>query len=106
MEVPHVHIKRVQCFARGVDGDWEAICPDLDIAVQGESFEHVRRLLNDSVETYIADVLQEAPRERARLLNRRAPLHVRLGLALGFLVHSLRRDGDDYRAGFDLPCPA
>ena len=37
------------CYAFGQDGEWEALCRDLDIAVQGGSFEQVdgylRRLL-------------------------------------------------------------
>ena len=33
--------RMVRCYAKGHTGDWEAICLDLDIAVQGESFEDV-----------------------------------------------------------------
>ena len=34
--------KSLRCYAEGRDGSWEAICLDLDIAVQGGSFEGVQ----------------------------------------------------------------
>ena len=38
-------MKRLLCFAEGKEGDWEGICVDLDIAVQGASFNEVCELL-------------------------------------------------------------
>jgi len=38
-------MRRLLCFAQGTDGDWDAACPDLDIAVQGRSCEEVYDLL-------------------------------------------------------------
>lgn len=100
--------KRVQCFARGVPGDWEATCVDLDIAVQGRSFEEVKSLLDEAVHSYVEDACAEDPETARALLNRRAPLPVRVRLAGSYLVHLLtRKDGDrEYKAGFDLPCHA
>ena len=100
---------RVQCFAHGVPGDWEAVCVDLDIAVQGSSFEEVRDLLDEAVHTYVQDALAEDSKRARALLNRRAPIGLRLRLAASYLAHLIfsRRDSDrEYQAGFDLPCHA
>jgi len=50
----------VLCLARGRPGDWEAICLDFDIAVQGESFEQVENLLMTSVRAYVEDAMKES----------------------------------------------
>lgn len=79
----------VQCYAHGRDGDWEAICVDFDIAVQGESFDQVRQILNEAIATYVEDVFAESPETRRRLLKRRSPWHVRLTLALRVSFYNL-----------------
>ena len=103
-------MRRVHCFAKGVPGDWEGICIDFDIAVQGKSFDEVRTLLDEAVHSYVIDACAEEPSTARRLLNRKAPLSVRLGLAASYLAHivsSSNHDGDrEYKAGFDLPCHA
>jgi hypothetical protein len=98
---------RVQCFARGRPGDWEAMCVDLDISVQGSSFEEVKALLDQAVAGFVRDAQEEDERNAARLLRRRAPFHVRWKLAFQYLIHTLTTSPeDDCRAGFDLYCPA
>lgn len=99
------------CFARGSAATgWEAICVDLDIAVEGQTFEDAKRSLELAVCTYVADAGSEAPDDRARLLNRRAPFHVRLNCWVSLAWHVLasrkRGEAGDLRAGFDLACPA
>lgn len=101
--------RRVQCFAHGRPGDWEAVCVDLDIAVQGASFDEVRWSLNAAVETYVADARAGDEASALRLLSRRAPLTTRIRLAASYLAHIvLANDGDnrEFQAGFDLPCHA
>lgn len=95
-------------YAHGDASGWEAICVDLDIAVQGRSLDEVRGLLAEAVETYVEDAQREAPAAAKRLLNRRAPWSVRVKFALLFLAHILShgRPGREQRAGFDIPCPA
>lgn len=97
------------CVAEGSDQrGWEAICLDLDIAVQGSSFEEVRGLLKQAVGSYIEDALKESAADRERLLGRRAPLLVRLHyisrLALSALL-GRNRDGD-LHGSFQVPCRA
>jgi hypothetical protein len=99
--------KRLLCFARGRANEWEAICLDFDLAVQGRSFDEVRDLLMESVTTYVEDVAKEDSRTADRLLNRRAPLHVRTHYLLGWILHVLGgRHGSELQANFEIPCRA
>jgi hypothetical protein len=96
------------CYAEGQEDTWQAICVDLDIAVQGTSLEQVYLSLNQAIGTYIKDAVAESPSDRERLLARRAPLLVRWGYAFRVLMHNLFRGGDggDRQALFELACPA
>lgn len=100
----------VWCFAHGRPGDWEAMCVDLDIAVQGTSFDDVKNQLDSAVRSYVEDAMAEDAGTRQRLLARQAPLHVRLQCWATLFWHAvLGRSANsdrEYRAGFDLPCPA
>lgn len=78
--------RHLRCYARGHGGQWEAICLDLDIAISGRSLHEVRTLLNEAVRTYFEDVSKEAPDQRRRLLNRRAPLLTRLSIQAEFAI--------------------
>ncbi len=40
--------KVLRCYAEGRNGEWEAICLDLDIAVQEKSFEDAFHALTDN----------------------------------------------------------
>jgi predicted RNase H-like HicB family nuclease len=102
--LPH---KSLRCYAEGSDGDWEAICLDLDIAVQGSSFEEVFTSLQDAISLYLKSVTDLQPEERRTLLHRPAPLSVRFK----FLTHALRglfadSNGDRQRHQFTMPLAA
>ncbi len=98
-------VRTVRCYAKGRDGDWEAICLDLDIAVQGGSFEEVFRALNEAIALHLEAVVALPESERGPLLERPAPLSVRLQF-LGYAIRSLftRRDGDSCHHQFTVPC--
>jgi hypothetical protein len=70
--------RELLCVAREGAERWEAICLDLDLAVQGRSFDEVRALLEKTVNTYVEDAKAEAEPARSQLLARCVPLHVRL----------------------------
>ncbi len=72
----------ITCYAWGRPGSWEAICADFDLAVQGVSLEEVRSELNDAVETYRSYIAELPEAERGRLLKRKAPLGLRIKLAV------------------------
>src|SRR3979490_3332714 len=98
--------RELLCVARG-DGEWwEAICLDLDLAVQGRSFDEVRALLEEAVNTYVEDANAEAEPARSQLLARRVPLHVRLLWAWPFFKASLygRPPGGDSATLLPVVC--
>lgn len=68
----------IRCYAVGREGDWEAVCLDFCLAVQGESFEEVRARLNESIEGYLEYVETLPEAEQRAFLRRRAPLSQRL----------------------------
>ncbi len=97
----------LHCYAEGRQGEWEAICLDLDIAVQGHSFEDVYDSLKRAIALYLetGDALPE--RERAGLLDRPAPLAVRwkfFARAAQFLVRDSRNG--KYQHQFTIPAAA
>ena len=75
-------MRKLTCYAWGKPGDWEALCVDLDIATQGESFEEVREDLRLAIEDFL-DYAAELPEaNRNFLLRHRVPLGERLHLML------------------------
>ena len=96
------------CVARARGEIWEANCLDLDIAVQGDSLSDVKEQISRAVETYFEDARKEEEPDRSALLNRRAPLRVRLAWLWPFIVKALfdrNRDGDS-TIGFQVECRA
>jgi hypothetical protein len=99
--------RTLRCYAEGRNGDWEAICLDLDIAVQGGSFQEVFSSLRDAISLYLESVADLPLEERRALLNRPAPFPVRFK----FLTHALRglfpdSDVDRQRHQFTMPLAA
>lgn len=96
------------CFARGHEGSWEGVCLDLDIAVQGESFEEVQNLLQEAILEYCHAAREEEDQAAAaRLLNRAAPWRVRLLWTWRVLASSWRKTPQqDISASFPVACAA
>ena len=100
--------RHLRCYIHGKGTTWEAICIDLDIAVQGSSMQEVKNLLGEAISSYVADACKEDPETAERLLSRRAPFWVRAKLGLNLLTYSLasqRRNGD-HSSHFEMPCRA
>ena len=96
--------KTLHCCADGRDGDWEAICLDLDVAAQGRSFEEVFDGLMEAISLYLQTVADLRSEERPSLLHRPVPFMVRLK----FLAQAVRglfpdNDGDRQHYQFTLP---
>ena len=78
-------------YAWGHGSDWEAICVDFDIAVQGHSLEEVQRELRDAVDTFL-DYAGDLPvEEREHLLSRKSPWGLRLRLEAAYRSFQLMR---------------
>lgn len=98
--------RTLTCYAIGGKDGWEAICVDLDLAVQGRSFYEVYATLNAAIRDYINSASNESPEQAKRLLSRTAPWHVRVRLAGAFLWAWLRGRHNGETAGFLVACEA
>jgi len=100
-------MKPLLCFAHGQGDQWEAICLDLDLAVQGRSYQEVYEGLSRAVGAYVEDALKEKPDVARRLLRRKAPWHIRAGYILEFTLSTLFPNKDEeQRHGYTMPCAA
>jgi hypothetical protein len=72
--------RTLHCYASGRDGDWEAICLDLDIAVQGCSFDEVAGSLREAVALYFETITSLPKEQQGHLLHRSAPLGIARGV--------------------------
>jgi len=68
---------------------WQAICLDLDLAVQGNTCRETQDLMKDMISSYLETISTYSKEERKRMLNRKAPLWVRLAWAYKFFVYSV-----------------
>ncbi len=98
--------KRLLCYAEGHGEAWEAFCLDLDLAVQGRSFEEVYRSLSAAIRDYVEAALKEDRATAERLLNRKAPLLERLRFYRRYVGSILRSHKDEETHGFTIPSPA
>ena len=97
----------VLCFAHGSDQEWEAICVDYDIAVQGSSFDDVKAMLDRAVADYVNDVMAESLETQRLLLGRRAPWHVRASMTFKLIFYNVFRGRQsEAQASFPVLCPA
>ena len=82
--VQEVGMKRkfLRCYVIDHGDQWEAVCVDLDISVQGDSFDDAVGSLREGIEVFLESVmaLPDAA-DRRRLLSRRLPFWRHLKLA-------------------------
>jgi hypothetical protein len=101
----------LECIAHGSGHDWQAICLDLDIAVQADSLHDVTRILEQAVRSYLEDAMMQDEQIRRAMLNRSAPFRVRAAWAMRLFMATLfrrRQDQDerDTTVKFPVECPA
>lgn len=92
-------------YAWRKDGVWEAICIDLDISVQGSTFDEVYHGLTEAVADYVETVLDMSEEDRDRLLRRRVPFGVRLRIQIDYWASSIRNlwhNGDGGHGSFPV----
>ncbi|MDE0053439.1 MAG: hypothetical protein OXT64_04180 [Gammaproteobacteria bacterium] len=95
----------LRCYARECDGQWYAICTDLDIAADGASFKDAKASLATCIELYLEGIQETPTDEQQRLLNRKAPWHVCARMAVLSWWEGLRRHDSGFR-GFVLQPPS
>ncbi len=62
----------MKCYAKQEDDAWVAVCLDLTLATQGETYEEAKRKLEEQIAFYIDEALQDQE-YGSQLLSRRAP---------------------------------
>ena len=100
----------VACYAEGRGDEWDAVCLNFDIAVQGESFEDVVKELNVAIGSYLEYVRDLPEAEQAQFLDRSVPWSMIIKLAwLSVLTILFRGSGGNDgkpRGQFTVACPA
>lgn len=98
------------CYVEKRGENWEGVCIDFDIAVQGHSFEEIQGKLGRAIREYVEHVKELPEAEQGRFWNRRVPLHVRFAFAvrvfLTYLFATKHRGDDGFRGTYTLPCAA
>lgn len=102
----------LRCYARQQGGVWVAVCIDLSLAAQADTYNEARHKLDAQIREYVEDGLVGRDRESARmLLSRKSPLSQRItyhmiGLT-DFLRSSCRSASRDsgQPTKFDAPLP-
>ncbi len=70
----------LRCYAEQESASlWVAVCIDLCLAAQGESYRDARERLDAQIDSYLFDAIEGADQADAdQLLNRKAPLKQQL----------------------------
>ena len=69
--------RKFRCYMHGKGSGWEAICTDLDISVQGDSFEDAKSLLNEALVGFFEALEGDSEVDQKRFLKRKSPLWLR-----------------------------
>jgi len=68
---------KLKCLAEEKAEYWQAFCLDLNLAVQGDSFDEVKKKLEHMIASYVYDALVGEDKEFvSQLIPRRAPISV------------------------------
>ena len=81
---------RLRCYAYGSGDSWQAICTDLDIAVDGSSFQEARESLESCIQMYLERVSELPQAEREQPPGRKSPWHLRARLTWKTWLSSIR----------------
>lgn len=68
----------VRCYAKKDGDQWVAVCVDLCLAAQADSYEDAKRKLDSQVRDYVFEALTVDQEHAAELLARKAPLANRI----------------------------
>ena len=83
-EIAH---QKFRCYVHGKGSEWEAICTDLNISVQDDSFEKAKELLNGAITIFLEEVAGDSEADQKRFLNRKAPLPLRAKFYWSAVLH-------------------
>lgn len=88
----------VRCYAKQQEGQWVALCIDLDLAAQGETLESVREKLSEQVASYLEEAISIDRAHAVTLLTRKAPFRYRAEYQWLRALHGVMRRVPAFRA--------
>jgi hypothetical protein len=68
----------VRCYAKRSEGQWVAVCVDLCLAAQADSFAEAKQKLDAQIRDYVFEALTVDRAHARELLSRKAPIQNRL----------------------------
>lgn len=96
----------LRCYAEKQDHDWVAVCLDLNLAAQAESFREARHKLEGMICEYVSDAVVGQDKQHARqLLTRRAPLYFLFKYYRIYFLRRIARAGNNVRKLFSETLP-
>lgn len=87
-----MELRKFRCYAFRENSNWQAICTDLDISVQGNSLEDAKLSLEEAVSGFLEVLEGESEADRRRLLNRRSPTLLRTLLYMRDAFYHLKSE--------------
>jgi len=79
----------VRCYAKKSETQWVALCIDLCLAAQADTFEEVKSKLDAQINDYVYEALTVDRAHAKQLLSRKAPLANRLEYYLICVVQGI-----------------
>lgn len=79
----------VRCYAKRSEGQWVAMCIDLCLAAQADTFEEAKRKLEAQISDYVYEAVTVDRQHAQTLLTRRAPLANRVEYHFIAALHAL-----------------
>lgn len=67
----------LRCMAYKEDGLWVAVCVDLSLAAQANSFDEVQHKLNEQIKDYVIEAIEDKDYGH-QLLTRKSPVSIML----------------------------
>jgi hypothetical protein len=68
----------LRCYAKQTEGQWVAVCIDLSLAAQDDTYDGARAKLKEQVDDYLDEVVNLHLEHARDLLHRPAPIEQRL----------------------------
>ena len=91
----------VRCYVKKTGEQWVAVCVDLCLAAQSDTFNGARRELESQVRDYVLEALTVDVKHADVLLSRRAPLSNRIEYWIVRLFQVFHREPRAQRCAFE-----
>lgn len=91
----------VRCYAEKIGDQWQALCVDLTLASQADTFEEAKEKLEEMILDYVYDAMVGEDKDFGpQLLMRKAHLRYRLKFRIYSMLANMGALGDGFRRRF------